>query len=397
MNRDEIKKQKFRYYFYVAFMNLSMVSMAMNLYFKHIGFSFYQIGILFGILQIGKMIFEIPTGFLADRYGNRWSLLISLLMQMCGYVMMMCFHSFWAMAGTLALLAVSFTLMTGCATAIITNRLISEGLEDELIKLNAITRIIFYTCYGVGAFAVGFLIEIGYEVVFIISLISLSLAFLSIFFMSDDSAHKSKKKRIQSAEAVIYILHNPTIFYFSLIEAAIAWSMIPVDKFYNNYLHEYFGLSLPIVGIVISLQFISVSFFGLYSEKLGKRLPENWIVRLGPVAMILAFFLFSLISNPIISIAMYFLGLAFFCLYDPIHSKLFQLNISSDFRVTIISFKAILLALLSAFSQPLFGYVSDRFAMREAMMLLVLISFVMIVLINVLFYKLNFNQTESVE
>lgn len=173
--------------------------------------------------------------------------------------------------------------------------------------------------------------------------------------------------------------------------------MIPVDKFYNNYLHVFFGLSLPVVGIVISLQFISVSFFGLYSEKLSKRLPENWIVRLGPVAMILAFFLFSLISNPIISIAMYFLGLAFFCLYDQIHSKLFQLNILSDFRVTIISFKAILLALLSAFSQPLFGYVSDRFAMRGAMILLVLISFVMIVLINVLFYKLNFNQTESVE
>ena len=67
-------RQKLLYYFYVVFMNLSIVSMVMNLYFKHLGFSFTQIGILFSFLQIGKMVFEIPTGFIADRYGNRSSL-----------------------------------------------------------------------------------------------------------------------------------------------------------------------------------------------------------------------------------------------------------------------------------------------------------------------------------
>lgn len=175
-------KQKLLYYFYVVFMNLSMVSMVANLYFKHLGFSFTQIGILFGFLQIGKMVFEIPTGFIADRYGNRSSLLLSLALQMSGYLLMALIHSFSAMICILFLLAISYTLMTGCATAIVTNRLIQADRKDELTQLNAVSRVLFYTCYGVAALAVGFLLEVGYELVFGISIVSLALAFLCIFF-----------------------------------------------------------------------------------------------------------------------------------------------------------------------------------------------------------------------
>ena len=390
-------KQKLLYYFYVVFMNLSMVSMVMNLYFKHLGFSFTQIGILFGFLQICKMVFEIPTGFIADRYGNRSSLLLSLALQMSGYLLMALIHSFSAMICILFLLAISYTLMTGCATAIITNRLIQADRKDELTQLNAVSRVLFYTCYGVAALAVGFLLEVGYELVFGISIVSLALAFLCIFFIEDESAHLSKKKQIRPQEAIRYIFQNPIIFYFSLVEAAAAWSMVPVDKFYNNYLHEHFGFPLSRVGIVISVQFIIVSFLGLYSSKLSQRINENILVRMGPVFMMIAFFLFALSENPVLAISMYFSGLAAFCLSNPVSSKLFQVNISSTFRVTVISFKSILLALLASVSQPLFGLISDKYEMRQAMMLLIAISFFFILAINLVFRKLNFTSEAKSE
>lgn len=390
-------KQKLLYYFYVVFMNLSMVSMVANLYFKHLGFSFAQIGILFGFLQIGKMVFEIPTGFIADRYGNRSSLLLSLALQMSGYLLMALIHSFSAMICILFLLAISYTLMTGCATAIITNRLIQADRKDELTQLNAVSRVLFYTCYGVAALAVGFLLEVGYELVFGISIVSLALAFLCIFFIEDESAHLSKKKQIRPQEAIRYIFQNPIIFYFSLVEAAAAWSMVPVDKFYNNYLHEHFGFPLSRVGIVISVQFIIVSFLGLYSSKLSQRINENILVRMGPVFMMIAFFLFALSENPVLAISMYFSGLAAFCLSNPVSSKLFQVNISSTFRVTVISFKSILLALLASVSQPLFGLISDKYEMRQAMMLLIAISFFFILAINLVFRKLNFTSEAKSE
>lgn len=287
--------------------------------------------------------------------------------------------------------------MTGCATAIITNRLIQADRKDELTQLNAVSRVLFYTCYGVAALAVGFLLEVGYELVFGISIVSLALAFLCIFFIEDESAHLSKKKQIRPQEAIRYIFQNPIIFYFSLVEAAAAWSMVPVDKFYNNYLHEHFGFPLSRVGIVISVQFIIVSFLGLYSSKLSQRINENILVRMGPVFMMIAFFLFALSENPVLAISMYFSGLAAFCLSNPVSSKLFQVNISSTFRVTVISFKSILLALLASVSQPLFGLISDKYEMRQAMMLLIAISFFFILAINLVFRKLNFTSEAKSE
>lgn len=55
------------YYAYVAFSNLSMVSTVMGLYLEHIGFSLAGVGVLFGALQLGKTLLEVPTGFVADR------------------------------------------------------------------------------------------------------------------------------------------------------------------------------------------------------------------------------------------------------------------------------------------------------------------------------------------
>lgn len=65
------------------------------------GFSLYEIGLLLGVLQVGQTLLEIPTGFVADRYGNRASLMLAI-----------------------------------------------AGEEDRLTRVNAVSRVIYYCCYG---------------------------------------------------------------------------------------------------------------------------------------------------------------------------------------------------------------------------------------------------------
>ena len=72
------------YYAYVAFSNLSMVSTVMGLYLEHVGFSLAGVGVLFGALQLGKTLLEVPTGFVADRFGSRASLAAAVALEMAG-------------------------------------------------------------------------------------------------------------------------------------------------------------------------------------------------------------------------------------------------------------------------------------------------------------------------
>lgn len=128
----DIGRQTRLYYAYVALSNLSMISVVMNLYLAHTGFSLYQIGVLLAILQVGNTVLEIPTGFVADRFGNRASLMAALMLRMAGYALMplagAAAGSLATMAAVMVVLALANTLTTGCASAIVTNTLIAITL-----------------------------------------------------------------------------------------------------------------------------------------------------------------------------------------------------------------------------------------------------------------------------
>ena len=123
------------YYAYVAFSNLSMVSTVMGLYLEHVGFSLAGVGVLFGALQLGKTLLEVPTGFVADRFGSRASLIAAVALEMAGYALMLVARGLPAMLCVMLVLAAAYTLTTGCATAIVADHLIARGREGELTRV----------------------------------------------------------------------------------------------------------------------------------------------------------------------------------------------------------------------------------------------------------------------
>lgn len=383
---SKIERQIKNYYAYLVFMGLSMVSIIMTLYLEYVGFSLYEVGVLLGVLQIGKTLLEIPTGFVADRFGNRVSLILAIVIEICAYALLIILRSFSAMIAVMILLAISYTLTTGCASSIVTNSLIAAGEQERLTRVNAVSRVLYYCCYGLTAVGAGFLSEISYELVIVLSIASLMLALLTVWLMQEDRGEIEANGDLYNPLKVAkYILGNRMVFYYALIEAATAWAMVPIDNFYNNYLNSYFGIPLHLVGVVIAVQFLFTSLFGLYSTRLALRFKEGLIVRIGPIASLALFFLFSLCHNPIAALVFYFAGLAVFCLTTPVRMKLLQVNVSLAYRVTVTSFNSILISLLSSVSQPLFGWVSGVVDMRQAMSLLLIISIVAVTVVNLMF------------
>lgn len=385
----DIRRQMRLYYAYVALSNLSMISVVMNLYLAHLGFSLYQIGILLGVLQVGNTVLEIPTGFVADRFGNRASLIFALALQMAAYALMPLAGALPAMAAVMVLLALANTLTTGCASAIVTNALLAEGRSDQLTDLSARSGVIFYLCYGVAALASGWLSEQGYELVIALSVACLAGALAAVALMREARAGGEKDggdaRPIRVREAARYVVSNRPALYYALVEGAVAWSMVPVDDFYNNYLHDFLGIPLPLVGVVVAAQFVAASLAGLLSSRLARHVPEGLVARVGPAATVAVFLCFALAPDPRAAIALYLLGLAAFRLTNPVRSKLLSLGVDARFRVTVASFNSIAISLLSAVSQPIFGWLSGALDMRAAMVVLMAITLVLLAAINLAF------------
>ncbi len=386
------------YYAYVAFSNLSMVSTVMGLYLEHVGFSLAGVGVLFGALQLGKTLLEVPTGFVADRFGSRASLIAAVALEMAGYSLMLVARGLPAMLCVMLVLASAYTLTTGCATAIVADHLIARGREGELTRVSAVSRIVFYCCYGASALAAGLLAYVGYALVFALSIASLAGALACVLLMRDDRAGEkdgAPAAPVRALDAARYVAGCRPVLYYVLVEGAVAWSMVPVDDFYNNYLNGYFGVPLPAVGAVVAAQFAVTSLAGLGSSRLARRLGDARVARLGPLAVVALFLAFAFCAEPRAAVALYMAGLAAFCLVNPVRTKVLNVALDPRFRVTSLSFASIAVSLLSAVSQPLFGWLSGLLDMRLAMVALLATSIALLGAINLAFSHTDLLQKEA--
>lgn len=390
-------KKIIKLYIYNALINFSLVSIVQNLYLQHIGFDLLQIGILLAILQISKMLLEIPTGYVADKYGSSISVVVSLIVQIIAYFFMQITNNFFVMSFALILLACGSALTSGCVEAILIDCITAEGATDQLPKIYSINRIIQYVSCGLAGIVAGILAERNYSFVFWTQICTLGICLTLILGLDSHSNNAKSQKNIGHSfkDVFGYIITRFDLFYFILISSAIAWAMIPVDDFYTNYLSLVFNLPLSTVGFIVAIQFMLVSVLGIYSKKIELILGKQSIIRLGPIVMMFWFLLFSIVSLPFFSIIFYSLGLSTFCIYSPLCYECIQTKIKSEYRVTVLSTQVVVSAALSAVSQPLMGIISDTYGLQTGMRILILISLVFLVLINLAFHNLNFGKTSS--
>jgi len=74
--------------------NLRFFEPFIILYFREIGFSFLQIGILFSIRETATFILEVPTGFLADIGGRKTSMVFSMAAYILSFTIFYLFRSY---------------------------------------------------------------------------------------------------------------------------------------------------------------------------------------------------------------------------------------------------------------------------------------------------------------
>lgn len=83
------------------------------LYFLGIGFSFFQIALTGSIRSIVGVVFELPTGIIADKYGRKFSVIAGYLLKTITLFLIPFFKDFLSVSIILAIDALFETLVSG--------------------------------------------------------------------------------------------------------------------------------------------------------------------------------------------------------------------------------------------------------------------------------------------
>ena len=284
-----------------------------------------------------KFAFEIPTGFLSDRYGRKVVGQIGLVGMVIYYALLLWHHSLFCMFVALAVRGIAESCVSGSLESLFVEVL----PQDKLVRYNALERVCFYSANGASALLGGALMRAGlFKLSVVVDLVAAAAAFVAsagIDERREKEGSGAKDELPILSKAIASIESNELLPSFLLTDFSQAFCFVGLEEFYTLVLQRS-GFSPATSGAIIAVQLVVTSLFGLIVPVLvrgGNRtslLLKLALVRLSMVA------LFLLPGVPFLCTPLfYFLGDLLFTLFAPIKYELFQSACPPKYRATVIS------------------------------------------------------------
>ena len=331
------KRTVWCYLFFVACANFATMLSFLTIYLQHLRFSLAAISAFLLVYQLCKFIFEIPTGFLSDKYGRKAVGQIGLAGMIVYYALLLWHPGAISMVAALAIRGVSESCISGSLESLFVDSL----PQEHLARYNAMERFCLYAANGLSALLGGVLISA--------QLFSLSIAadiIAALFALLCSAGISTTEEPVHGggpsnpptlANAASMLTSNSTLMSFLAMDFAQAFCFVGLEEFYTLVLQDN-GIDPGWSGGIIAVQLIATSLFGFLVPTLLKgRNKVPMLYRLA-TARLIATAVLLLPGTPFPLIPMlYFLGDLLFTLFAPIKYELFQSSCPSEYRATIIS------------------------------------------------------------
>lgn len=157
-----IKKQISRLYLSSVLGNLSLTGAWVAILAAR-GFSLVEIGFAETVFHITSLIFEIPSGVLADVFGRKNMLIVSSIMRMIGNIVMIASCNLFMVCISISFHAMSYNFSSGSGDALAYDSL-KTGNEEAYYEKYASNQLLIYRlCDGLSTLCAGFALFIGHK------------------------------------------------------------------------------------------------------------------------------------------------------------------------------------------------------------------------------------------
>ena len=358
-------------------------------YTKYMGLSFSQYFFLDGLIFVLLALFEIPSGYIADKFGRKKVLLISQFFLVISMIILIVMPSFTGALISGFMLSLFSALSSGNSSALIFELFSKNNCINELEKIYAksysisiISSIIFTTISSI-TFQYNMTIPIILDIIFL--LISL---ILNLFLLKDDLDYNPVHKNVKSigfdkAELLnvtpIFII---TALWFVITRVSFSYYQ-PIFETFN--IEKYYGITFALFTV-----FCSLSSY-IYSKIVNKFSYKSTMIL---ISILLALSFIGMSFNNIFSIiTMIFLQQIMRGIYPTVSNiiKNLYINPTTKFRVTYLSYASFISSIFSGlmlgFSSLSLRYYSLLSTIQILSILLAILLFATIILHNILLKK----------
>ena len=323
---------------------------------------------------VGQVLFEIPTGIVADTRGRRTSFLLgtaTLFATTLAYLWLWQIKGpFWAWAVVSALLGLGFTFFSGATEAWLVDGLKGAGFKDELDGVFAKGSIATGIAMLTGTVSGGVVAQFtNLGAPYIMRIVALGLTFLIAFFLMHDEGFSAKKRSSFFGEVRDVV--SATV-EFGLRNRPIRWMMlssifsggVAIFAFYamQPYLLQLYGETgnYAVAGAAAAIVAGAMIAGGLLVPYVGRLFQRRTSLLIaGMLVSVSTLVLIGLSGSFWVVLVLLAVWSIVFASIGPVRQAYVNGIVPSEQRATVLSADNLLNSAGGAISQPVLGKVAE--------------------------------------
>lgn len=338
------------------------------------GLSNFEAFLANAFYSVGYVIFEVPTGIIADTYGRRLSYLLGALTLAISTVLYLYMWQiqgpFWGWALSSIVLGLGYTFFSGATEAWLVDALKATNFKGSLESVFAKGQMVGGAAMLTGAIAGGIIAQysnlgVPYILRSAVLLINFAMAFVLMqdlgFTPSRPKNPVFEMKRIFN-KSIDLGIKNPPVRWIMLTAPFASGVSFYVFYALQPFLLELYGdeKAYAVAGLIAALTGLSQIAGGILASRIRKLFSRRTsAIFLGTLLTGLILVLVSQVGNFYAAIALIFLWGLVFAAIGPIRQAYLNGLIPSEQRATVLSFDSLLGSAGAVGIQPTLGKVAD--------------------------------------
>jgi len=365
--KDELRLLWPFYLYYLVFGLSIMIMPFLIIYFRDLGFSFFQISIITSAFGISMFLFETPTGAFADSISRKYSVILGFLLTGAAVSLMPLFKNFYTLLILWVLAGIGMTFVSGAEEAWVIDNLnhhIRKDLHHEyFIKSSSLASFGAIFAPILGAILVKnhplSMLWYVFGFGFLVNAIILSAFAKELYRPEKTGFIKTMKQTFDNSKRGLKFTFTHKIVFLLTLGSIFSFLMIIGDAGWQPFL---VSLSMPryALGIMWSIG-AAIMMITPFMSKLLVNMKVKNVVAVTTLIRMLLLFLILFIYPPfyLIAAAIYILDDGLRGLKDPLLQTYFHKFVPENIRATVVSVGSMLTRITIALASLAAGALMD--------------------------------------
>ncbi len=348
----------------------NLVMPVVVLFYQDNGMGMHEIFILKSIYSLAIVGLELPSGWMADVWGRKKTLLLGAVLGSAGFLMYSFSYGFWAFVAAEIVLGAGHSFVSGADSAMLYESLKADKKSDRYVKHEGQITSAGNFAEAIAGIAAGFLAAISLRTPFYFQFVVATLAVPAALTLKEPLVQAAT--HLHSLKQMALSIKN-TLWKEPDLRVAILLSSVTgtATLTFAWLVQPFFkAIDLPVewFGILWTALNLSVGVSSAFAYRVEGKFRRKNEVLLIIVLLSASYFLsgIAILREGIVFLFLFYLvrGLA-----TPVFKNYINLYTPGEIRATILSVRNLIIRVCFAVIGPLLGWMTDYVSLKMAFLL----------------------------